>query len=234
MPVRRFLFGRFWHWVAVTTLISLSGCSPSESTDAPPAFVSRIERLPYFSSLRLLGHATVIVNIGPLRTVTIEGTSEHAGGVSFDMRSEELQIMTTGVSTRDTTRPTVRITAPDTMALRLTGSGDIVLSGTLRRPDFEIYNAGTGTITVTTGSVDLLAMRILRSGHVDTVGLRANQVHARIDGKGNARVTALTTINADNTGPGLLEVYGHPAERSLRIQASKAPPVKFRDEPNQQ
>ncbi len=225
--------GRFGILI-VTVVLSMVGCSPSDRSPVGPDFVSRVERVPYFSSLRLLGNATVVVDIGPLRSVTIEGRPDQANGVTFDMRSDELQILTTENSVGDTTRPTVRITAPDTMALRLTGTGDIILSGTLRRPDFEIYNAGTGTITVTTGTVDLLAVRILRSGKVDAVGLMANQVHARIDGKGRARVTALTTINTDNTGPGLLEVYGHPKERSLRVQGSRTPPVKFRDEPELQ
>jgi hypothetical protein len=205
----------------------MAGCWSDANRPDQRTLESMSVRVPYFSALRLAGHASVDIEVGPLRSVVVSGSPEQVRRVVYDMRSDELHILTPGISDSAGTGPAVRITTPDLMALRLTGSGDMTLTGTLRRPDFEVYNAGSGRISITTGSVDLLAVRVLRTGSVDTYGLTANQVHARINGRGSARVYARHAVNVDNTGRGHLKVHGLPPERNLRITGRHSPPVEF-------
>lgn len=218
--------------IALAALALLAGCRSIDPYDEQPP-VTESHRVPWFSSIRLVGQANVEIEVGPLRSVLVEAHPQQIRQVSFEMRSDELEIHTSWRMDSRTTRPLVRVTLPRVDAIRHVGVGDITVTGSLITSDFEIYHAGRGRIKVTTGTVDLLAARSLRSGVIDAEGLTAFQVHGRINGSGDITVFAIRSLNADNTGRGVMTVHGGPVERRVKRMGREVPEVRFVELPEE-
>jgi hypothetical protein len=100
------------------------------------------------------------------------------------------------------------------------GSGDLELTGgTCDTVDAAV--AGTGRLTLVGSSRELHAA-LRGSGDLDARHLRADAVDLVLQGSGDSAVYARKRLHAELTGSGEVNVYGNPAERSVKREGTGA------------
>ncbi len=105
----------------------------------------------------------------------------------------------------------------NTLAISLSGSGDIVLDINANSISSKI--AGSGDINIE-GKTNSLDTTIVGSGDFVSKRLQANNVTVVVTGSGDASVFANTKIEAKVVGSGDIIVYGNPENEITRVTGS--------------
>ena len=112
----------------------------------------------------------------------------------------------------------VEITVPKLEYVKLSGSGDIVVTN-LKSDFFEYQLSGSGDLSAE-GEVEELEVSISGSGDIDTRDLIAQDVYAKVSGSGNIKVYAKNSFNGKVSGSGDIYYYGNPEAISTSVSGS--------------
>ncbi len=192
-------------FLAIAVLISVvahghtfgSSGSPTVRGSGTPAVETRA--LPPFTGVTMAGDCNVAVRIGTPQRVAISADDNLLRTVKTTVRSDTLRITTPG-SFSAVTPMRVAITVPYVDALRLSGTGAMLASGST--PTLFATLDGTG------------AMRLS--------GLVARDVHATLSGTGAIAVTATRSLAAAIPGTGQITYGGFPQQVTQSITGAGA------------
>ncbi len=115
-------------------------------------------------------------------------------------------------------RATVRLAGPPPATWRINGAGALTLTG-LDQDTLAIEMRGSAR-TEAEGRVRALSLEIAGSARADLRALRANEVHARIRGSGNADISPVEDADVVITGSAKVTVHGHPQRMRSRVAGS--------------
>lgn len=192
-------------FLAIAVLISVvahgytfgSSASPTVRGSGTPAVETRA--LPPFTGVTMGGDLNVDVRIGTPQRVAVSADDNLLRRVKTAVRSGTLRITTPG-SFSAVTPMRVAITVPYVDALRLSGTGAMLATGST--PTLDAKLDGTG------------AMRLS--------GLVARDVHATLSGTGAITVTATRSLDAAIPGTGQITYGGLPQQVTQSITGAGA------------
>ena len=174
-----------------------SGSSPTVVGSGTPATQTR--KLPPFTGVTLGGTLAVVVRVGGAQHVVVSADDNLVRTVKTTVRDGSLNIATPG-SFQSVAPMRVAISVPYVDALRLSGTGRMVATGTT--PALDVTLDGTG------------AMHL--------AGLVARHVHATLSGTGAIVVTATRSLDASVPGTGQITYNGVPAQVRQSITGTGA------------
>lgn len=191
-----------------------------------------------FTGIEVEGSGTVILSQGIVRSVSVETDDNVQRVVKTEVIGGVLHLgFQNGVRISGLTKLEFRITAPLVDQITISGSGDVRALGTLQAQSLALAIHGSGSIDAAVdaeilradigGSGDIevggqareLIVDIGGSGSVRARGLQSVSADVRINGSGNADVTARDTIAISINGSGNV-LYGGGARATVRSSGS--------------
>jgi len=194
--------------------------------------------VPAFRSIELEGSGNVTLSQGPVQSLSVETDDNVLGAVETEVVGGVLHLgFKRGTRIGRLTLLEFRVTAPRVDAVVISGSGDVRAATTLRATtlrldirgsgnidasiDVDVLRAGvsgSGDITVD-GSAREISVSIDGSGNVKARGLSSTSADVRINGSGDADVTATDAITVAINGSGDV-LYGGGAKATVRASGS--------------
>jgi hypothetical protein len=193
---------------ALAALVAVAGGGDDGAVHGSGVEVTDQRELAPFAAVELAGANTVTVRVGPAQAVAVTGDDNLVDNVTTTVRADRLVIDDRGAF--DTEAPmSVTVSVPSLDALSLSGMGTVTVVG-VTGPEFTADLSGTGTLVVS-GSVDRLTATQSGLGTLELGGLAARDVIARLEGTGDVRVQATSTLDATLTGTGSIVYSGSPS-----------------------
>ncbi len=164
-----------------------------------------------FSSVSNSGAVNVHIEVGKTQSVSVGGDDARVANLVTEVVGTELKIRTSHDTIEIGGRQTdlhVTITLPQLTAFTMGGAGKATITH-MSGDSLDVHFGGAGSL-VADGSVRDLRLEVGGVGAVDTRGLHADTVRARIGGVGSVEVWAGTSLDASIGGIGSLTYYGDP------------------------
>jgi len=196
--------------------VLLSGCtggSPSPAVKPSASATAQPRSVAQFSRLDLVGNSQVTVTVGGRQSVVVHADRQLISHVTTRVAGGTLTIAGTASSTSSTSI-SVEVSVPSLAALKLSGNGEISVSG-IRAPRLTVAISGDGLL-YGVGSTSQLDVTISGNGTAQLTHLVAGNVHAIVDGAGVIEVTATASLDAAIPGDGAIIYGGNP----LQVTAS--------------
>jgi hypothetical protein len=181
--------------------------------------VSQTRVVPPFRGVELAGSNIVTVAVGVPQSVVVHADSNLVSHVTTRVAAGTLVIGTTGsFSTR--TPMKVELGVPSLAALRLSGSGQISVTG-ISASRLTVTLPGSGLIYAS-GAAAQLDVTLSGSGEAQLGQLIASDVHADVAGSGMVQVTATKSLDAAVPGTGAIIYSGNPPRVTTSVTGSGA------------
>jgi hypothetical protein len=183
------------------------------------AATTQTRQVPSFTGIDALGSAKVNVSVGGTQSVVVHAGRNLIDQVTTDVRSGVLQIgMRPGMRLFSGGDVTVDITVPALDSVKLTGSGDVDVSG-VSAQQFTAVLPGSGRVVVS-GTAQTVQAQLAGSGQLELSNLRAQDVAAEISGSGDVTVYASRSLDATVSGSGSIRYAGDPAQVNRNVSGS--------------
>lgn len=168
--------------------------------------VTDIRAVDAFSKIKLLSSADVVVEISDEQSVEVEVDDNLVDIITTEVSGETLSISSTE-SYSSRSGIVVRIKVAELDEVSIGGSGEIKIDG-LAADDFSATVTGSGDV-VASGTAKALTARVTGSGDVDCSAVKAETAEARVTGSGDVAVSASQSVKANITGSGDIVYSGH-------------------------
>jgi hypothetical protein len=216
--------------------LALSACSQIVVGSGDP--VTEDIAVEAFTEVELVGSAIVIITAGEIHEVEVEAQRNVIDILTTRMSGDRLILGETSGTTYSTSEPVIfRVRMPeleelevsgsgtitvddapgDRLAVRLSGSGDIHVSGSF--DDLRVDLDGSGTVSAS-GSSDDLRVDVDGSGSFDGVELSTDDADVGVSGSGSALVNVSRRLEADVSGSGSVEYVGEPENLDASVSGS--------------
>ena len=159
-------------------------------------------------AVQLAGELDLSVQVGPEFAVWIDGHAELVGLVAITLEGQRLELSLPR-NTRLVPPPHVAVELPVLAALSVVGSGTARVAG-VNGEALALSLSGSGDLAVT-GAVRRVTLELLGSGEAHLEGLAADEVTVDKVGSGVARVAAAVALRGTIVGSGDLLYDGRPA-----------------------
>lgn len=107
----------------------------------------------------------------------------------------------------------------ETVSMTSTGSGGIAIDEVIAE-QVNMTATGSGGVGIGGGTTGALALTVTGSGEVLARGLGAGDVAARLTGSGDAELTAFDSLEARISGSGNLAIWGDPDRQDVNTTGS--------------
>lgn len=190
-----------------------------DSKAAPSGKVVDVERsLGDVHAIRLDGTYNATITIGDSPSLRITADDTVAGQIETRASDGTLRV-SGGRDSSSKDAPRLAITLPRLDSLRLT-KGAVEVSG-LKGDRFDLRVDGTADVTAS-GSVENATIRVDGTGRLRLKDLNTGVMTIRLDGPGDAEVTATRSLDVRIDGPGRVRYAGTPADVKKRIEGPGA------------
>jgi Putative auto-transporter adhesin, head GIN domain len=173
-----------------------------------------------FDSVELAGANNVVIRVGEDQSVVVQADDNLLDRVTTEVHSGALVIGNTPGNFTTRSPMSVEVTVPTLVALTLTGSGNIVVSG-LAAESLNVSLPGSGMLTGS-GTATRLQVSVTGSGNVQFTELAANDVQAAVDGSGSIFITVTGSLNASVSGSGAILYSGGPQHVTRSVTGTGA------------
>jgi hypothetical protein len=217
MPANRFMTCII-HSLVIGAMFGVSGCGFG-GPRVKGSGVARTEtrEVGGFTRVESAGSANVTIQIGGTQSVVIETDDNILPLIETSVKGDRLVIGSHGsYSTRIGVKVTITVPALD--EARISGSGNITVSGVAAK-EFEAHISGSGDIRIS-GSSDSLKASIAGSGGIDATKLPVTAADASVTGSGNIKVVATQSLHARIAGSGDVRYGGNPPEIHKQVTGS--------------
>jgi Putative auto-transporter adhesin, head GIN domain len=170
--------------------------------------VTEYRSLPGFTGVEVRGTNNVVIHVGRPQTVAVSADDNLVSSVSTTVDSGRL-VIDEPASFTTRTPMSVEITVPSLTTVTAGGDGQVVVDG-VRSQTLAVDLSGTGNV-VGSGSVKRLTTTLSGTGNVDLSGLSSWDVFATLGGTGRIVVNAVHTLHARVPGTGAIHYVGNPA-----------------------
>lgn len=159
------------------------------------------------NAVQLAGELDLTVQVGPAFAVWIDGHAELVGLVSITLDGQRLEVSSPR-NKRLVPPPHVEIELPKLAALSVIGAGTARVAD-VAGETLSLELSGSGDLAVT-GAVRRVTLELLGSGEAHLEGLAADEVTVEKVGSGVARVSAAVALRGSIVGSGDLLYDGRP------------------------
>ena len=170
-----------------------------------------------FNAIDMRGAGKFDIKVGPVESVTLSGDSRVISRITTEVRDKTLVINRDRewFWLEDNERLKVSITLPQLTALRLSGAGDVDVSG-LNGGSSSIALSGAGRMSAE-GKLDELTVNLSGAGHGDFSRVDAGSATVTMSGAGSIFVHPIDALNATLNGVGSIEYEGNPTKITSAI-----------------
>jgi hypothetical protein len=173
-----------------------------------------------FDSVELAGSNNVLIRVGAKQSIVVRADKNLLDRVTTEVQSGQLVIANIPGSLTTKSPMSVEVNVPTLNALKLTGSGNIVVNG-IETESLKVTLPGNGTLTGT-GTVKRLDVTVSGSGTVQFTRLIANDVQAVVSGSGSIFITATKSLDASVSGEGAILYVGNPQDVTKSVTGTGA------------
>jgi Putative auto-transporter adhesin, head GIN domain len=186
----------------------------ARAAGAGPSLAREPRSVGAFHAIELAGVIGVEVSLGVPASVAIAGEPALVGQVTTQVKDGVL-VIGTRPGLPDHHHLRAIITAPALDAATLSGTGGLALDH-VQADKLAIRLSGTGSVVVD-GAVSALRVVIDGTGAVDAEQLAARAVSVDVRGTGSASLRASQSVDARVSGTGSVEVHGKPASVKRQV-----------------
>jgi hypothetical protein len=160
-----------------------------------------------FTRIDLAGTNTMVIRVGSPQSVAVTADDNLVDHISTNVRGGTLVVADHGsFTTKSPMR--VAVSIPSLDGVTLSGAGTVTVER-VAGAEFTATLSGTGTLVVS-GTVERVTAVLTDSGTVALGDLVARDAIARLDGTGTIHVHATSTLDASLTGTGSIVYSGNP------------------------
>ena len=178
---------------------------------------SETRQVDNFTRIKMVGAFDVFVTVGKEQSITLTFDDNLLDNILTEVQGKTL-ILESEESYSSRKNCKIEITVPELEYVKLSGSGDIVVSE-LNSDMFEYELSGSGDLTAE-GKVKDLEINLSGSGDIDTHKLIAEDVYAKISGSGDIKVYASNRFDGKVSGSGDIVYYGNPKYTDKKVSGS--------------
>ena len=193
----------------VACVVSVGSSSCQHTIVGSGTEVSEARGLPEFSQIEVGGAAHVVASIGAETAVVVTCDDNLVEYVLTEVRGDTLKVSMQSGSYQFETRLLVTVVSPELVGARVSGAGDLDLSG-VDTDHFEARTSGAGSLRVI-GRADEIEAQSSGAGSMDLSQLTARTAEVRVSGAGNVAVNARESLSARASGAGSVRFAGAPA-----------------------
>ena len=198
----------------------LGGASSSNGIRGSGVGVSQSRDLGSFSSVELSGSNNVTIHVGERQAVVVRGDDNLVDRITTRVHGGNLVIANTPGSFTTESPMGVEVGVPSLKAARLTGSGNVSVSG-IKAESLTVTLTGSGFVSAS-GIARRLDVTLGGSGNARLEQLVASDVRAAVNGSGSIFVTATKSLDASVPGTGAIVYGGNPKEVSKSVTGTGA------------
>lgn len=226
--------------ILVITSIVFTNCQSSwNSVSGSGNVISESRATSSYDGIDVSGFYDIDLIPGTEGQLTLKGDDNLLDYVVTEVVNNTLHIYTKNGSNLNSSKG-IRITVPfeSLSSAKLTGSGSIITTTTIKSKTFEASITGSGDIEIpieaetvdanVTGSGDLkltgkteqFNCNVTGSGDIVADELKANKANAHVSGSGDIVLFAKEYLKADVTGSGDISYIGTPEKRDFSTTGS--------------
>lgn len=175
--------------------------------------------------------ADIHIKPGAPASIQLSGYENLLEQIQTTVAGNTLKIYTSDHTNLDTDKEILAdITVPSLSDLRIQGSGDAKVYGSVTGDEFKLKISGAGNVWVEKVELDHLAATISGVGDVEVAGGSATSAEYTISGAGNMNSFAVNAADvvAKVSGTGQIDVF---ASKSLEAKVSGAGSIKYKGHP---
>lgn len=162
-----------------------------------------------FTAIDLKGPISIDVQVGKGQTITVRGTAAFVNMVVTEVVDGELRVYLREKGVKKMNGdPRVVVTVPSLRRFNMEGAGETTLRG-VAGDRFDVNYRGAGSMTIA-GTVKQVNMQAQGVGEVDARKLIAQDANVSFQGIGSVQVYASGKLEANVSGMGELNYFGHP------------------------
>lgn len=206
--------------VALLYQFDVFGGSSSSTNEGSGIAATQTRDVTAFNSVELAGANNVVIRVGKEQSVLVKADDNLLNRVTTDVKSGTLVIGNTPGSFTTKTPMSVAVTVPSLDALTLTGSGNILVRG-IRTASLTVTLSGSGNL-MGSGTAKSLDVTVSGFGNARLTGVAAGDVHAVVSGSGTIFVTATKSLDASVPGSGTIIYAGNPQDVTKNVSGSGA------------
>ncbi|MBD3332408.1 hypothetical protein GF356_06125 [candidate division GN15 bacterium] len=181
--------------------------------------VTQSRDLPDFDCIKHTGSTDLHITIGDEQSVEVIFDDNLVDVIETEVDGGTLYIGSKrDISYSASLSCRIEITTNDIKAVRLAGSGDVVVEN-LNGGSFAYDLAGSGDL-ILRGAVEELEVNVRGSGDVNARDLSARDASVRIMGSGDVSVWATENFDGSVYGSGDIRYYGDPKHTSTHVAGS--------------
>ena len=206
--------------VALLYEFDVFGGSSNSTAEGSGVPATQVRDVAAFKTVELAGSNNVVIRVGEKQSVVVKGDDNLLDRVTTDVQSGTLVIGNTPGSFTTETPMSVEVSVPTLTALKLAGSGNIVVNG-IETESLKVALPGSGTLTGS-GSTTLLDVTVSGSGTVQFTQLVADNAQAVVSGSGSIFITATKSLDASVSGSGAILYSGNPQDVTKSVTGTGA------------
>jgi hypothetical protein len=189
-----------------TVLLMIGGCA---GTTGSGTLRTETRDVSGFTAVDLTGVGDVLIEQGGTESLSIQAEDNLLPDLTSEVSDGTLHLGTRdGKNIAPTRAITYRVSVKNLSGLRLTGSGSETATG-INASSIAIDLTGSGNIT-TKGTADAQTINISGSGTYSAGSLATKSSDAQISGSGDATLSVSDTLNVDISGSGSISYTGDP------------------------
>jgi Putative auto-transporter adhesin, head GIN domain len=184
---------------------------PSDTNDEPSSNVTSESReVSGFNEVELKGIGNLSIEQAESESLTVEADEDVIPKIRTEVKNNRLIISPRRNTSINTTEPiNYKLTVKDLDALKVSGSGDVKAEG-ISTDDLAVTISGTGNIKIS-GKADSQDVEISGSGDYLAEDLESKEAKIDVGGSGSAIVNVSEELEAGVSGSGSVEYVGDPA-----------------------
>ena len=164
-----------------------------------------------FDEIEIQGSGRIVVAIGPLSTISITGDDNILPLIQTSVRGRRLVIRELQ-GTNPRVDIVLKLTAPNIQNVEVSGAASVDLTG-MKNESLAVRISGVGDIRLA-GQTEDLSFHLNGAGSLKAGELTAKKVSATINGTGSAEVHAVAELKATVSGVGSVTYTGDPKVES--------------------
>jgi Putative auto-transporter adhesin, head GIN domain len=206
--------------IVVVVSYEVFGGSSSSTMQGSGVAATQARDVAPFEAVELSGSNNVAIRVGGEQSVVVRADDNLIDRVTTEVDEGTLVIGNTPGSFSTESPMSVDVTVPSLSALKLSGSGNIVVDG-VDAKSLAVDLPGSGTLTGS-GTATQLEVSVGGSGVVRLTDLVATHARAAVGGSGSIFLVATDSLDASVSGSGAIVYLGSPTTVTKNVTGSGA------------
>lgn len=201
------------------TILFVSSCEEDSPFVGSDTIVTETRTVTGFDRILLTGVVDVNIVEGTNFSVTVRGNDNLLDQIETQLRDATLEIGLASGNFRNITAD-VDIVMPSLAGLELTATADAAAQNFSNLSALTVDISGTGSVSISNSSTDLLTANLSGTGDMNAFGLTATTAEVNTTGSGSAELTVTNSFEGTIAGTGDVRYRGFPRSLFFNITGS--------------